>query len=111
MISYKPLFRLLLEKDMTKTQLREAVGFGTVALAKMSKNEYISLETIDKICDYFNCNIDDVIEHLPWSSDQAEQLVLGAAAVTVQCGRQGAGCNPAKTLVFIPLLETVSSFV
>lgn len=65
MISYKPLFRLLLEKDMTKTQLREAVGFGTAALAKMAKNEYISLETIDRICDYFNCSIDDVIEHLP----------------------------------------------
>lgn len=65
MVSYKPLFKLLLEKDMNKTQLREAVGFSTVTLAKMSKNEYISLEIIDKICDYFSCNIEDVIEHLP----------------------------------------------
>ena len=44
MISYKPLFRLLLERDMTKTQLREAVGFSSATLAKMSKGEYISLE-------------------------------------------------------------------
>ena len=46
MISYKPLFRLLLERDMTKTQLREAVGFSSATLAKMSKCEYISLETV-----------------------------------------------------------------
>ena len=49
MISYKPLFRLLLERDMTKTQLREAVGFSSATLAKMSKGEYISLETVENI--------------------------------------------------------------
>lgn len=62
MISYKPLFRLLLERDMTKTQLRESVGFSTVTLAKMSKNQYISLETVENICKYLNCKIEDVIE-------------------------------------------------
>ena len=62
MISYKPLFRLLLERDMTKTQLREAVGFSSATLAKLSKGEYISLETIGNICKYLNCKIEDVIE-------------------------------------------------
>ena len=62
MISYKPLFRLLLEKDITKTQLRIAVGFSTATLAKLSKNEYISLETIENICKYLDCNIEDVIQ-------------------------------------------------
>ena len=61
-ISYKPLFKLLLEKDMTKTQLREEVGFSSSTLAKMSKNEYVSLETIDNICQYLNCKVEDVIE-------------------------------------------------
>ena len=61
-ISYKPLFKLLLEKDMTKTQLREAVGFSTSTLAKMSKNEYVSLEIIDNICLYLDCKIEDVVE-------------------------------------------------
>ena len=64
MISYKPLFRLLLERDMTKTQLREAIGFSSATLAKMSKCEYISLETIENICKYLNCKIEDVIEIL-----------------------------------------------
>ena len=62
MISYKPLFRLLLEIDMTKTQLREAVGFSSATLAKMSKGEYISLETIESICKYLDCRIEDVID-------------------------------------------------
>lgn len=62
MISYKPLFKLLLEKDMTKTELRTEVGFSTATLAKLSKGEYISLETIENICKYLNCKIEDVIE-------------------------------------------------
>lgn len=62
MISYKPLFKLLLERDLTKTKLRKSVGFSTATLAKMSKNEYVSLETIENICKYLNCKIEDVVE-------------------------------------------------
>ena len=61
-ISYKPLFKLLLDKNMTKTQLRESVGFSTSTLAKMTKGGYVSLETIDSICQYLNCNIEEVIK-------------------------------------------------
>jgi DNA-binding Xre family transcriptional regulator len=61
-ISYKPLFKLLLEKDMTKTQLRESVGFSTSTLAKMSKNEYVSLEIIDSICLFLDCKIENVVK-------------------------------------------------
>ena len=62
MLSYKPLFRLLLEKNMSKVELRDAVGMSPNTLAKLSKNEYISLSTLDKICQYFDCNIQDVVE-------------------------------------------------
>lgn len=47
---------------MTKTQLREVIGFSTSTLAKLSKNEYVSLEIIDNICIFFECKIEDVIE-------------------------------------------------
>lgn len=47
---------------MTRTQLRERVGFSTSTLAKMSKNEYVSLETIDNICLSLGCEIEDVIK-------------------------------------------------
>lgn len=65
MFSYIPLFTLLVRKGMTKTQLREAVGIGTATLAKMSKNEYVSMEVLDKICNYLECDIEDVIKHQP----------------------------------------------
>ena len=55
MFSYKPLLRLLVEKDMTKTQLREATGMSMNTLAKISKNEYVSMSTLDSICKYFHC--------------------------------------------------------
>lgn len=61
--SFKPLWRLLLEKDMTKEELRLALGFSTATIAKMGKNEYVSMETIDKICTHFNVQANDVIEH------------------------------------------------
>lgn len=50
---------------MTKTQLREAVGLSMGTLARISKDEYISLENIDKICQYLDCRIDEVIEYVP----------------------------------------------
>lgn len=65
MISYKPLFILLIERNMTKTQLRESAGFSTATLAKMSKNEYISMETLGNICAYLNCRVENVIEFIP----------------------------------------------
>lgn len=65
MFSYTPLFTLLVQKGMTKTQLREAIGIGTNTLAKMSKGEYVAMEVLDKICIYLQCNIEDVIKHQP----------------------------------------------
>ena len=65
MFSYTPLFTLLVQKGMTKTQLREAVDIGTGTLAKMSKGKYVAMEVLDKICIYLQCNIEDVIKHQP----------------------------------------------
>ena len=50
---------------MTKTQLREEIGFSTSTLAKMSKGEYVSLEIIDNICQHLECRVEEVIEILP----------------------------------------------
>ncbi|SFE43060.1 DNA-binding transcriptional regulator, XRE family [Paenibacillus algorifonticola] len=63
-ISYKPLFRLLTERELTKSQFREAIGMGTTQLAKMGKGEYIALELIDKICAHFDVQPGDVIEYV-----------------------------------------------
>ena len=64
MFSYKPLLRLLVEKEITKTQLREATGISMNTLAKISKNEYISMSTLDSICQFLHCKVEDVIEFI-----------------------------------------------
>ena len=64
MFSYKPLLKLLIENDMTKTQLRELTGMSMNTLAKIGKNEYISMSVLDKICSCLNCRIEDVIKFI-----------------------------------------------
>ena len=63
-ISYKPLFRLLLEKDMKKTDLKSVCGLSLNVIAKLSKNEPISMENLQKICGYFNCQFSDVVGYI-----------------------------------------------
>lgn len=70
MFTYKPLWKLLLERDMNKQDLRKALGFGPSTIAKMGKGEYVSLEVIDKICTYFGVQPNDVIEHIPAPDDK-----------------------------------------
>lgn len=62
MFSYDPLWKLLIDRKMTKTELRRAVNFSTFALAKMGKNESISMETLDKICNYLDVPVEKVIK-------------------------------------------------
>ena len=65
MFNYKPLLKLLIDKGMTKTQLREQLGISMSTLDKITKNEYISMKVLDDICSLLNCKIEDVIEHQP----------------------------------------------
>lgn len=62
MFSYKPLLKLLIDRGMTKTQLRNVAGISTPTLAKISKNEHVSMAVLNNICSALNCKIEDVIE-------------------------------------------------
>ena len=60
--NYNKLWKLLIDKGMTKTDLRMKTGMSTSTLAKMSKNEVVSMETILKICKTLECEFCDVID-------------------------------------------------
>lgn len=64
-ISYDPLFKLLIDKHMKKTELAKVVGISTATLAKLSRNESVSLDILVRICQSLDCRIEDVIEVLP----------------------------------------------
>lgn len=61
-VSYKKLWKLLIDKDMKKKDLRIATGITTTALAKLGKNEHVNTEILAKICKVLECNIEDIIE-------------------------------------------------
>ena len=61
-ISYKKLWKLLIDRDMTKMNLREAIGVSTATLAKMSKDESVSMDVLLRICKVLDCNIGDIMD-------------------------------------------------
>lgn len=61
-VSYLPLWHLLLERGMTKSQMRNEAGLTTNVLANMNKGKHISMESLIKICDALDCGLNDVIE-------------------------------------------------
>ena len=62
MISYKPLWKTLIEKGIKKTELRDMAGFSSGTLARMGKGQYVEMKHIDKICQVLDFEISDVIE-------------------------------------------------
>ena len=60
--SYKKLWKILIDKDMTKTDLRNAIGVSSATIAKMTNGEDVSISVIMKICNVLNCDIGDVVE-------------------------------------------------
>ena len=61
-VDYSNIWKLLVDKKMNKSQLRDAAGISTNAVAKLGRNEAVSLETLEKICSALNCNIEDVMK-------------------------------------------------
>lgn len=59
---YQRLWKLLIDKGMTKTQIRKAAGISTSILAKMGKGEPVAMDTLAKICVAFECTLDDIVE-------------------------------------------------
>lgn len=64
-ISYNKLWKQLIDLKMTKTQLRLQAYLGTATLAKLSKNQQISMSVLLRICKVLNCNISEIMDVLP----------------------------------------------
>ena len=71
-ISYRKLWKLLIDKDMKKKDLRIASGITTNALAKLGKNERVTTDVLEKICLTLNCDIGDVMEIEPDDDSQRD---------------------------------------
>lgn len=61
-VSYKKLFKLMIDKDMKKKDLQEATGLSSSSITKLAKDEYVSMEVIVKVCNALSVDIGDVME-------------------------------------------------
>lgn len=61
-VSYKKLWKLLIDKDMNKTDLRIATGISASTIAKMTKGEDVTVSTLTRICVVLQCDIGDIVE-------------------------------------------------
>ena len=61
-VRYKKLFHLLLDKDLSSTDLMKRAGFSSNIIMRLKHNEYVSLQSIEKICLVLDCSVDDILD-------------------------------------------------
>lgn len=64
-VSYKKLFHMLIDRNMTAAELQKEAGYSANISTRMRRDEYVSLESMEKICRVLNCRIDDIVEFTP----------------------------------------------
>lgn len=64
-VSYKKLWKILIDKDMKKKDLQAAAGISWASVTKLSKGEAVSMEVLIKVCKTLNCDIGDIVELIP----------------------------------------------
>lgn len=69
-ISYNKLWKLLIDKEMKKKDLRSGANISTNTMAKMGKNEYVAMDILVRICRYLNCDIGDIMEVKPEQKEE-----------------------------------------
>lgn len=62
MVSYAPLWNMLFSKRMKKQELYERCELSSATIARMGKNDYVSLRVLERICQAFDCRIEDIVE-------------------------------------------------
>lgn len=68
-VSYKKLWKLLIDKNMKKKDLQAESGISWASITKMSKGEHVSMEVLLKVCAALNCNIGDIVDAVPGSEE------------------------------------------
>ena len=64
-VSYKRLFKLLIDRNMKKKDLQHLAGLSPASISKMAKDEYVSMEVIVKVCAALNVSFEDIMEIVP----------------------------------------------
>lgn len=63
-VTYKKLFHLLIDRGMTNAELMERAGFSANIITRLKRDQYVSLDSIEKICFALDCKVDDILEFI-----------------------------------------------
>ena len=69
-VSYKKLWKILIDKDMKKKDLQSSAGISLASVTKLSKGERVSMEVLMKVCKTLNCDIGDIVELIPTEENE-----------------------------------------
>ena len=69
-VSYKKLFHMLIDRNMSPAQLQKEAGYSANISTRLRKDIYISLESVEKICNVLNCKVDDIVEFIPGKEEE-----------------------------------------
>lgn len=64
-VSYNKLWKMLIDRNITKTQLTHMAGITTNAMAKLGRNEDVRVKTLEQLCTSLDCKLDDIMEFVP----------------------------------------------
>ena len=69
-VSYKKLFHILIDKGMTNAELMEKGGFSANIITRLKRDNYVALDSIERICYALDCGVDDILEFIPDKKEQ-----------------------------------------
>ena len=83
-VSYKKLWKLLIDKDMKKKDLCEKAGISPASVTKMGRNGHVTTEILVKICAALDCGIEDIIEIVPFEKVAALDGLMGQVLIQIR---------------------------
>lgn len=72
-LCYNKLWKLLIDKNLNKTKLHESTGLSQSTITKLAKNENVNTYILQKLCNYFKCNIGDIVEYIADENNNANE--------------------------------------
>jgi DNA-binding Xre family transcriptional regulator len=72
-VSYKKLWKLLIDREIKKGELREMAGISSASMAKLGNNKNVNVDTLVRICRVLNCELSDIVDIIPEREEQISQ--------------------------------------
>lgn len=69
-VTYKKLFHLLIDRGIQTAELTEKAGFSANIITRLRRDQYVSLDSVEKICQTLNCGVDDILDFLPNTKEE-----------------------------------------